>query len=171
MRTILKTVYSFNELSDAAKEKAINELRGANLQDTWWDFIYDDAKEVGLKITGFDLDRNRHATGSLTLSAAEVAQNILNNHGEVCGTYRAAQSFLEEYNPLFASYLDEESESYESYEAEQHLQEIEEEFLSSLLEEYSLILQKEYEYQYEDEYVLSLIESNNFEFYEDGSLF
>jgi hypothetical protein len=171
MRTISKTVYSFNELSDAAKEKAINELRGANLQDTWWDFIYYDAEDVGLKITGFDLDRNRHATGSFTLSAAEVAQNVLNNHGEACGTYKAAQSFLEEYNPLFASYLDEESESYESYEAEQHLQEVEDEFLSSLLEEYSLILQKEYEYQYEDEYVLSSIESNNFEFYEDGSLF
>jgi hypothetical protein len=171
MRTILKTVYSFNELSDAAKERAVNELRIANLQDTWWGFIYDDAKEAGLKITSFDLDRNRHAKGSFTLSAAEVAQNVLNNHGEECGTYKAAQSFLEEHSPLFALYLDEESESYESYEAEQHLQEIEDEFLSSLLEEYSLILQKEYEYQHEEEHVLSFIESNAFEFYEDGSLF
>ena len=40
-RTRTNTVYTFNELSDAAKEKAREWYRDGALDYDWWDFVYD----------------------------------------------------------------------------------------------------------------------------------
>ena len=77
MRTIEIKAYLFNELSEEAKEKAVQNLSNINVQFDWWHFIYEDAKNIGLKITSFDLYRNKHANGEFLLSAAEVAANII----------------------------------------------------------------------------------------------
>ena len=168
MRTIQVNLYKFEELSEEAKQKAIENLYEINVYFDWWECTYDDAIRIGLRITGFDLDRNRHAKGKFLLSANEVAQNILNEHGEQCETYKTASEFLEEWNPIFAEYMDENSEHYESYEREQELIDLENDFLNSLLEDYSIILQKEYEYLMSEEAIIETIEANEFEFYEDG---
>ena len=131
---------------------------------------YEDAANIGLKLTSFDLDRNRHADGAFTLSAAEVAQNILNEHGEGCATYKTAEAFLNDHNPVFAAYMDEENELFESYEAEEKLSDIEQDFLVSLLEDYSIILQNEYEYLISRKAVIETIEANEYDFTEDGIL-
>lgn len=55
MRTIEKTVYSFDELSDEAKEYACNKWREDVIDYEWWDFVYDDAKEIG-KLMGIEID-------------------------------------------------------------------------------------------------------------------
>jgi len=171
MKTIEIKIYSFDELSEKAKEKAIENLSDINTDLDWWDTVYEDAKTIGLKITGFDLDRSRHATGDFILSAQEVAQNILNNHGEACETYKTADSFLEYFNPLFAEYLDEDSEHYESRDREQELQELEDDFLKSLLEDYSIILQKEYEFLISEEAIIESIRANEYDFTENGEEF
>jgi len=173
MKTITKTynVYSFDELTEKAKEKAIQNLIDINLYYGWWECIYEEAKMIGLEITEFDLDRRRNAKGQFILSACEVAQNILNQHGENCETYKIASSFLDEFNPIFSDYMNEDSERYESYEAEEELQQLEDEFLSELVDEYSCILQREYEYLYSDEAIIDTIEANDYEFTEDGKLF
>jgi hypothetical protein len=171
MKTHTITTYSFSELSEQAKETAINKFRDINTDFGWWDFIYEDASEIGLKITGFDLDRYRHATGKFTLSAVEVAQNILNNHGEQCGTHKLAEKFLSSHGPIFAEYMDEDSEKYESAETEEELMELEDEFLSDLLEEYSLMLQTEFEYLESDEAIIQTIEANEYEFTENGNIY
>jgi hypothetical protein len=169
-RTTTINVYSFFELSEQAKKNAINKLSDINVDYEWWEFTYEDAKNIGLKITGFDLDRNRHATGQLTLSAAEVAANILKDHGEKCETHHTAQQFIEDFNPLFAEYMDESSEHYENREREEELQDIENDFLKSLLEDYSVILQNEYEYKTSEEAIRETIEANEYEFDEQGNL-
>ncbi len=171
MREVTEKVYSFNELSEDTQEKVLNNLRDINVGYEWWEFMFLDAANIGLKITSFDLDRNRHAKGDFMLSAAEVAANIISEHGEQCETYKTAQAFLDEHNPVFAEYMDESSEHYESYEYEQKLQEIEAEFLSSLLEDYSIMLQKECEYLCSDEAIIETIEANEYEFYENGDMF
>ncbi len=57
MRTVTKTVYSYNELSDKAKAKARDWLREAQAQDSdWWDSVYDDAEEIG-KLMGIEMDQ------------------------------------------------------------------------------------------------------------------
>ncbi len=156
---IQKTInlYSFNELSKESQEKAINNLITINVEFDWWESIYYDAKTIGLKITSFDLDRNRHCKGEFILSACEVAQNIKNEHGIDCDTYRNANNFMDEWQPLFNEYMDENSDKYESLESEQEMQMLEDEFLESLLEDYSMILQKESEYLMSNEAIIETI--------------
>ncbi len=90
MRTVRTKVYKFDELSEQAKRVAIDKLSCINVEFDWWDSTYEGAKNIGLEITGFDLDRNRHADGHFTLAANEVAANIFRDHGDMCETYKTA---------------------------------------------------------------------------------
>ena len=170
MRTIEIKVYLFSELSEDAKEKAIEGLSDINVHYDWWNFTYEDAERIGLKITSFDLDRNRHATGELNTAAAEVCANIFKEHGETCETFKTATKFMEAWQPIFNEYMNEESEKYESQESELAMQDLEEDFLKSILDDYSIILQKESEYLQSKEAIIETIEANNYEFDEDGKL-
>lgn len=170
MRTITKTLYSFEELSEEAKEKVLDKFYDINVDYDWWQFTYEDAENIGLKLTSFDLDRNRHAKGEFIYSATEVAANILKEHGEQCETYKTASNFLEQHNTVYADYMDESSENYESYDSEQELIEIEEEFLKDLCEDYSIMLQKECEYLQTEDSIIQTIVSNGYEFDEEGNI-
>jgi len=101
MKTIEIKLYKFSELSKEAKQKAITELCDINVNYDWRESSYEDAKNIGLKITGFDLDREGYCNGEFLLSANEVCQNIFNEHGEMCETYKTAESFMEEWQPVF----------------------------------------------------------------------
>jgi len=170
MRTIEINIYQFNELSEEAKEKALLNLSDINIDYEWWSSTYEDAKQIGLNITSFDLDRNRHCKGVFDLSASEVAQNILNEHGEDCRTYKTADAFMAEWDPIFSDYMDESSENYESAGLENKLMEIEAEFLNSLLSDYAMMLQEECDYLQSDEAIIETIEANEYEFNEEGEL-
>jgi hypothetical protein len=166
MRIKETKVYKFDELTDKAKEKAMENLYDLNVDYEWWDYMYEDAANVGLKLTSFDLDRNRHAKGEFTLSAAEVAANIIRDHGEQCETYKTAQAFLDEINSL--TMPDDDSDEFSEWENK--MLELEDEFLKSLLEDYSIMLQKEYDYQTSEEAIVETIQANEYEFTEDGKL-
>lgn len=163
--------YSFEELSEDAKKKAINNNYAINVDYDWWESTYNDAKNIGLKITGFDLDRNRHADGEFLLAANEVAANIFKDHGESCETYKSAEKFISEWQPIFNEYMNENSEKYESAESESELQVIEDDFLKSLLEDYSIMLQTESEYLQSDEAIEDTLISNDCQFTKDGNRF
>lgn len=165
MKTETINVYKFDELSEEAKETAINEFRDINVSYNWWEFTYEDAKEIGLKITGFDLDRNKHATGELILSACEVAQNIFNNHGENCETYKSAEKFMQDWQPVFNEAM---TEPENLSELEEKLIDLEQEFEQELLEDYATILQNECDYLMSDEAVIEAIEANEYDFLESG---
>lgn len=48
MPTVIETtVYTFDELSDSAKDKARNWFRGVALDYDWWDSCYEDAQRMG----------------------------------------------------------------------------------------------------------------------------
>ena len=47
MKTVTINLFNFNELNEKAKEKALNKLRDINLEDNWWQFTYEDAKNIG----------------------------------------------------------------------------------------------------------------------------
>lgn len=175
MRTIQKTVYKFSELSDSAKEKAIQNLSGVNVNFQWWEFIYSDAEEIGLKITGFDLDRNRHCKGKLIDSAYCIARTIVNQHGEKCNTYETAKKLISETNELVKKYSDgiktDSVAEGNEYEFDKEADELEAEFTKDLLECYSIMLQKEYEYLTSENAIIETIEANEWEFYENGQRF
>lgn len=164
MRTVRTKLYKFSELNEKAQEKAIEKLYDINVNYEWWESTYEDARNIGLKITGFDLDRNRNAQGEFLLAANEVAANIFRDHGETCETYKTAKSFMEEWEPVFATYM-------ETDDGEDKLIDMEDEFLKSILEDYSIILQHEYEYLTGREAIIESIEANEYEFLQDGSIF
>jgi arsenate reductase-like glutaredoxin family protein len=169
MKEVKIIVYSFDELSEDAKQKAIEDNRDINFDFKWWDHIYCDAKSVGLKIESFDLDRNKHAIGVFILEPLEVAQNIINEHGESCETYKTAKEFLNAHNSLFSDYLDEDKETYESKELEQEMSDLEDDFLNSLCFDYANILQREYEYLCSDKAIIETIQANEYNFLKCGA--
>lgn len=56
MKTKEITLYTFDELSDDAKEKALEHFRTVNVDFEWWDAVYDDAERIGA-ILGVEIDR------------------------------------------------------------------------------------------------------------------
>jgi L-rhamnose mutarotase len=169
MRTAVKTtdVYKYSELSDEAKEHALNKLSDVNVDYEWWDGVYMDAENVGIKITEFDLDRNRYAKGHFILSAHEVAANIIRDHGETCETYKTAEAFLNEVNAQ--SMPDDDSDDFPAWK--EKMLELEDEFQKSILEDYSIMLQKESEYLQSRESIEKTIDANDYEFTVDGNLY
>lgn len=175
MRTVTKNIYEFSELSEPAKQKAVQNHSDINTNDSWWDSIYSDAKEIGLKIESFDLDRSRHATGELINSHLEVISAIKENHGDVCDTYKLAIEYDRKWIELVSKHsdgttLDKVTEEQES-DFDQEADELEFEFEKELLECYSIILQKEYEYLYSEEAIIETIEANEYEFDEQGNIY
>lgn len=164
------TVYSYSELSPEAQKKAISNLSDINVDSDWWDATYSDANEIGLKITGFDIDRGSYVKGEFTLSACEVAQNIFNNHGAECETFKTAKSFMDQWQPVFDNYMNESHPDYESGESEDTMQDLESEFLKSLCEDYRIILTHEYDYLTSDKAIIETIEANEYTFTESGKM-
>ena len=165
MRIIETKVYKFDELPEDIKEKAIENLYDINVDYEWWQFIYEDAEQIGLEITEFDIDRASYCKGKFTLSAEEVAANIIKDHGKDCETFKTASSYLKEHDPIFSEYFNTEDSKLED-----KLLELEDEFLKSLCEDYRIILSNEYEYLTSKEAIIETIKCNNYEFTEYGEL-
>ena len=172
MRTKTINLYQFNELSEEAKQTAISKLYDINVNYDWWDCTYDDAANIGLKITSFGLDRNKHAQGEFTQDADYCARKIIADHGDMCETHKLAKNYFAEYNDLVTKYSDgvqtDKVAEDNEYDFDQEADDLEREFLRDLLEEYANILQRECEYLQTDEAIIETIECNEYEFTEDG---
>jgi hypothetical protein len=170
MKIIETKVYNFDELPKDIQQKVLEKNAYINVSYDWWEFTYEDAERIGLKIKGFDIDRGNYCEGEFTLSANEVAQNIFNEHGKDCETFKTATKFMEEWQPVFNEYMDENSEKFESRESEDKLQDLEDEFLKDICEDYKIILRNEYEYQTSEEAIIETIEANEYTFTIEGKM-
>jgi hypothetical protein len=170
MKTKTINLYSFDELNPEIQQKVIEKLYDINVSYEWWGSTYEDAKIIGLKITGFNLDRGSYCNGELTLSVTEACADILKNHGENSDTYKLAENFLNEYTPIFANYMDETHKDYESRECESKMLDLENEFLNNLCECYLSILRNEYEYLTSKEVIIESIEANDYTFRDNGEI-
>lgn len=164
-------VYKFSELTEDQKSKAVEKLYDINVDHDWWDCTYEDAKNIGLEITGFDIDRGACIDAEFLLCAHEVAANIIRDHGGACETYKIASAFLEEHEPVFGEYTDETSEHYETREQEDRLMDIEYEFFYAIKEEYLSMLRQEYEYLTSEEVIIETIEANDYDFTANGEIY
>jgi len=174
-RTI--NIYSFDELSAKAKEVARNWFREASSNDEWWDFIYEDAERIGLKITSFDLDRRLHAKGKFIKDAFYSANAILKEHGEDTETAKDAKVFLGEWKESKKSYHKEKRDvdgdmnhDVEDFEDSEVAEELEAAFLKTLLDDYARMLQSDSDYRDSDESIDENIRANDYEFYENGKI-
>lgn len=159
-------IYKYDELSDKAKEAARNWYAESALDHEWWDSIYEDAAHIGLKITSFDLDRNRHAKGQLK-DAEQVAHNIIKEHGETCETHDIARNYLTRLEAITEKFKDTDDFNEEHENA---VQELADELEKELLERYSVMLQNESEYLISDEVIEEGIRANDYEFLETGKI-
>lgn len=172
--TVTTKVYSFDELSDGAKEKVIEELSNINVDYEWCDGIYEDAKIIGLEITEFDLGRGAFCRGNWTEDAEETAQLILKEHGETCETHKNATEFTNAVGvqgSIFEGQDDYDADDDGPFDESDQYGEICEEFQQTICEDYRIILQKEYEYLISKKAIIETIETNGYEFTADGKLY
>lgn len=168
-RKIEVTLYQFDELNDEAKEKARDWFSQFALDHEWWKNTYDDAENIGLEITSFDLDRNRHAKGKFTDGAIVCADKIIKEHGDKCETRKTAEAFLKERDEIVdTAEKDEDGGFANEHELDEKLDHCENEFLRAILEDYSVMLQQECDYLQSDESVDENIRINEYEFTQDG---
>ncbi len=166
MKTISTTVYTFDELSDEAKEKARNWYREGSYDYEWWESVYEDAASIGLKITGFDIGRGSYCEGTLTLSSRRVAENIIKDHGGDCETHKTAVAFMDKLKTIALKYPDEGDEV-----AAEEIEAAEQDFSISLREDYRSMLQREWDYINSGEAVDDNIIVNEYTFTESGKRF
>ena len=166
--TIELTYYTFDELTDGAKEKARDWYRERDLSDDWWEFTYDDAERIGLKILSFD---ERSCEAKFISSAEETAHKIETEHGESCETFQDAKNYLKERDEIVnAAPKDENGDLESEWELDQKLDDLDEEFLYTLQEDYRVMLMKEVEYLQSNEAVDDNIRANEYEFTVDGKV-
>lgn len=171
MRTRTYKVYKFNELTDEQKQKALEKNYYINVEGDWWDCTYEDAKNIGLKIEAFDIDRGSYCKGSFIASVEECAHMIEKEHGEQCDTYITAKSFLKKRDEIVDTWeRDENGDFINEYGLETKLDELGVQFEKDLLEDYRICLQKEYEYQTSKEAIIETFEANNYDFTEEGKI-
>ena len=170
MRTIRTKIYKFSELSKEAQQKAIENLSSINVDYEWWEGIYEDAKNAGLEITSFDIDRG-NCTGLFIESAAYTANKIIEEHGAVCETHKTATNFLSECKEIKAKAEVEGKDGDEDYWFSDEIEELEQDFLKSLLEDYRIMLRNEYEYLTSEIAIKETIEANDYEFTREGKQF
>lgn len=164
-------LYQFNELSDNAKENAVAKLYDINVDHEWWEQVYDDAKEAGLKINEFDIGRGSYCKGEFMASAKETAHKITENHGKTCETRQAAEAYLKERDEIIDT-ADKDENGYFADECglDEKLDELTKEFLKSICEDYRIILSKEYDYLTSEEAIIETIEANEYWFDVNGNL-
>lgn len=186
MREVVKkfNVYKFQELSDTAKVKALEKLYEINIDHDWWDFLYEGFKEelheVGLDCDTFyfSLDRDYHITpeklrftdlklfikklvdDKIKDSIIDVLDLDVENIGFKGTSYIIGSNscYLLERHPRLTKMA-----NYIEIKATKELQNILEDFLSRL--------QAEYEYLGSRECLEEVIECNDYEFLEDGTLY
>jgi hypothetical protein len=172
MRTIETTVFTFDELSDEAKDKALEKLRHVNVDCDWWEFIYMDAENVGIKITHFDTGRGWDIGLKFIGSAYDTAQKIMKEYIETCEKFKTAKQFVKDWSELVAEHSDgiklDEVDDDKEYEFDIAADELEKEFTKSIGHDFLTMLQKEEEYLTSDEVVIETILANEYEFTEEG---
>lgn len=157
METITLNLYKFSELSEDAKKKAIEKHLYINVDHEWWDFIYYNAKKIGIKISAFDIYR-KDIDVKFIEDAEDVANNIIKDYGKNHSMTKLSEKFIEDYTNLVTA--DEVSAS--------DVEDIEEEFLKDIGEEYLSMLQQDYDYYTSDEAIAETLEANEYDFLETG---
>ena len=164
MREVIYKVYKFEELSDEAKEKAIDNNRGINTEfPDWWEFVYEDAANEGVKILSFDIYR-----GDIEV---QLMKDVEFDREQAL---KEISESKEEFGTLMLEYLD--ADEYEREDIiEDYLTEYEEEKTKEAEEEareYWLDrLIKEEEWLTSDECIAETLIANEYEFYENGEAF
>ena len=146
MKTIKINVYPFSELSEAAKNKALDYQRMINVNCQWYETVYAQAKTLGIEIEDFELGENYFCYIDLIKPVNTIISKILKTQSEDTALYLLAK----EYTSILAGLYDESLEG------------VEHRFMFALRDLYLDILRKQYRHLTSDKEVQKAIESNQF---------
>jgi len=175
MKTIEVKLYEFEELSNEAKENAIERNRTMNVEWDWWDCTYEGMKEVGVKIDSFDI---YYRAISIIIEDSEyTARTTIENFGEGMEMVKISKRFIADRDALIkklgegndiAGYSVKE-EFIDEYDEE--IEYLEEEYRKEMAEEILTWLREEYEFLQTDEAVAETLIANDYEFTENGQMY
>jgi hypothetical protein len=175
MKTIEVKLYEFEELSNEAKENAIERNRTMNVEWDWWDPTYEGMKEIGIEINSFDI---YHRNISITIEDSEhTASETIKNFGEGMEVVKISKRFIADRDALIkklgegndiAGYSVKE-EFIDEYDEE--IEYLEEEYRKEMAEEILTWLREEYEFLQTDEAVAETLIANDYEFTENGQMY
>jgi hypothetical protein len=195
MRTRTINLYSFAELSDSAKQNALDRLRDINVDDSCWsdsaiDAIEDSGALLGISIkhvyfTGFSRQGDgacfegtySYRKGALASVRAEWPQEIELHH--IASTLQSIQrphfyrlsatvSHRGHYYHSYCTQIDVEDSNGLNVPA--RVKDSLKTALRRFMDWSYRCLEREYEYQTSDEAILETIEANEYDFSESGAL-
>ena len=181
MREMTTMVYSFNELSDDAKERALNEFRYIDVDGGWWEDSYDTIRAAG-KLLGLDIDRiyfdtdlyctfdasYEYARGAVKAVKAEFPQNT--DLHKIASELQALQK--RHFYSLSCAVT--KGRTTNRYSCFRFGEDYECKDLGDIIDDFAhwaqILLRDEYKYLTSDEAVKETIEANEYEFTEGGKL-
>lgn len=169
MKTVEINLYKFDELSEEVQSKVLSKQSNINVDYEWWDSTCEDAKNVGIEIGSFETYRYCNAT---IMDTEQTAHDILKEHGEQCTTYKTAADYLIKRDKLIEYWPKDEHGDYDSEDSlDIELDRLGNEFEQSIREDYRVILDKEFEYLTSKEAIIETIQSNDYDFTEEGDIY
>ena len=164
MKTHEIKTHSYNELPENIKEKVMEKHYDINVSHfDWWDFLEYELKEMWLELISFDIDHYKCELKFIN-GGHEIADYIINNHGENCDTYKNASLYLENRDEIVNNSIDE-------YEMDIALDDLRDEFKKDLEEDYLVMLRNNYEYLTSEESIKEALIANEYDFTIDGNIF
>lgn len=194
MRIKKTKIYPFDELSEEAKEKAVENLYNINVDYEWWDFVYEDTREVG-KLMGIDIDNIYFSGFSSQGDGACFEGDYEYKKGSVKAImkytpkdielHRIAKEFqmlqkkyfyqlsasVKQSGHYFHKYctvIDVGHNDFYSYRLPDGCEDDLTELLRDFMEWIYRKLEKAYEYLTSEEAIIETIKANEYEFTEDG---
>jgi hypothetical protein len=170
MKEITIKLYQYDELSEKAKEKALNWYMSSMDIDYQfaWDNVKDSAKDIGLDLKGVE---RGYMKGDFTKTAEECANKILKEYGKECEIYKTASGFIKELKRIEEATNKQENGEESDFNTEAEIENAEMEFRQSLLEDYRVISEKEEEFISSKEQIEENIKINEYTFLENGERF
>jgi hypothetical protein len=164
-RSITFNVFEFEELSDEAKERAIEEFRYMNVDHGWWGSVYDMAEEIGFTITEFDIDSRNIIEGELNVTLLESFKLIRKNWSRNSELYKTAKDYVRDFIKAYREMkVNDDELTVEDFIDEDEARDLECEYKKAILEEFLSILRKEYDYLTSDEAIEEFLIDNDNKF-------
>ncbi len=164
MKQLTVNLYRFSELSEPAQNKAIQKHFDILTHWDWWEYIYEDAKRIGLIINEFDL-----YPPSINIRYEDDPECVANNILKECGGMTKMAELANNYlaNAAKCEVIETDDELIDSDE----LIELNEDFLNDLAKYFLNFLNTDYEWRSSDSAIGEELEEQEFYFLEDGSRF
>lgn len=173
MRIAQIKVYQFNELSEEAKEKAIEKLRDINVDYEWWDGELEDFKrelrEIGIEAEEIFFDLNYGGYIYINKGGVFDERRLL-KVASIDLRRREARDALTYGIELKTRYLG-GGGGYNYFDPDNFPKVNICEWLKEKLEDFRKELSDTYDYLTTEEAVTETIEANEYEFLEEGELF